>query len=65
MKKIDIENSSVLLKHLNIEKALTLIYHKKKLILFDNKNLEIINQFKLNEEREEITCIEKLKKKNS
>ena len=61
VKKIEIENISVLLKYLNLEKEVTLIYHKKKLVLFNNKNLEIINQNKLNNE-EQITCIEKLKK---
>ena len=62
VKKIVLENTSVLFKYLNIEKELTLIYHKKKLILFNNKHLEIINQSNLSNKEEEITCIEKLKK---
>ena len=62
VKKISIEKSRSLLKYLNIEKNLTLIYHKKKLLLFDNKYLEIINEWELSNEKEEITCVEKLKK---
>ena len=64
VKKIVLENTSVLFKYLtlNVEKEVTLIYHKKKLILFNNKHLEIINQSNLNNKEEEITCIEKLKK---
>lgn len=64
VKKIVLENTSVLFKYLNLneEKEVTLIYHKKKLILFNNKHLEIINQSNLSNKEEEITCIEKLKK---
>ena len=64
VKKIVLENTSVLFKYLylNEEKDVTLIYHKKKLILFNNKHLEIINQSNLSNKEEEITCIEKLKK---
>ena len=62
VKKINLENTSVLFKYLNLEKEVTLIYHKKKLILFNNKYLEIINQSNLSNKDEEITCIEKLKK---
>lgn len=62
VKKINLENTSVLFKYLNLEKEVTLIYHKKKLILFNNKHLEIINQSKISNKEEEITCIEKLKK---
>ena len=62
VKKINLENTSVLFKYLNLEKEVTLIYNKKKLILFNNKHLEIINQSNLSNKEEEITCIEKLKK---
>ena len=65
MKKIEIEGSQVLLKYLNLENDYTLIYHKKKLILFSNKFLEIVTKYQLNEEKEEITCVEKLKKNNT
>ena len=63
-KKIEIEGSQVLLKYLNLENDYTLIYHKKKLTLFSNKFLEIVTKYQLNEEKEEITCVEKLKKNN-
>ena len=64
-KKIEIEGSQVLLKYLNLENDYTLIYHKKKLLLFNNKFLEIVTKYQLNEENEEVTCVEKLKKNNT
>ena len=41
---------------------MSLIYHTTKMLLFSNKNLEIINNYML--KNEEITCIEKLKNIN-
>ena len=62
VKKIEIEKTRVLLKYLNLDKDYTLIYHKKKLMLFNNKYLEIDTKYGLTKENEEIMCIEKLKK---
>ena len=61
-KKINIEQNRVLLKYLNLSNECTLIYHTTKMLLFSNKNLEIINNYML--KNEEITCIEKLKNIN-
>ena len=61
-KKINIEQNRVLLKYLNLSNECTLIYHITKMLLFSNKNLEIINNYML--KNEEITCIEKLKNIN-
>ena len=63
VKKINIENTRVLLKYLNLTNENTLIYHTKKMLLFNNKNLEVINNFLLDKEKE-ITYIEKLKTNN-
>ena len=41
-----------------------MIYHPKKLILFNNKYLEIDTKYELAKENEEITCVEILKKNN-
>ena len=65
VKKIEIESSRVLLRYLNLENDYTLIYHKKKFLLFDNRTLEIVTKYELNEENEEITCVEKLQKNNN
>ena len=62
VKKIEIEKTRVLLKYLNLDKDYTLIYHKKKLMIFNNKYLEIDTKYGLTKENEEIMCIEKLKK---
>ena len=62
VKKIEIELPRSLLKYLNLEKNSTLIYHKKRLILFNNEHFEIVNQFSLNNDKDEITCVEKIKK---
>ena len=63
IKKIIIEKTRVLLKYLDLTNENTLIYHTKKMILFNNKSLEIINNFLLDNEKE-ITCIEVLKSNN-
>lgn len=65
IKKIIIEKSTVLLKYIILSNDYTLIYHKKKILLFSNKHLEIINNYLLSNETEEITCIEKLKNNNN
>ena len=62
VKKIEIEKTRVLLKYLNLDKDYTLIYHKKQLMIFNNKYLEIDTKYGLTKENEEIMCIEKLKK---
>ena len=62
VKKLEIEKTKVHLKYLNLDSTYTLVYHKKKLILFNNKYLEIDTQLELSKENEEITCIKKLKK---
>ena len=62
VKKIEIETARSLLKYLILDNNFTLIYHKKKLILFNNNYLEIVNQFSLNNDKDEITCVEKIKK---
>lgn len=64
VKKIEIEKTRVLLKYLNLDNDYTLIYHQKKLILFNNKYLEIDTKYELAKENEEITCVEILKKNN-
>ena len=62
VKKLEIEKTKVHLKYLNLDSTYTLVYHKKKLMLFNNKYLEIDTQLELSKENEEITCIKKLKK---
>ena len=62
VKKLEIEKTKVHLKYLNLDSTYTLIYHKKKLMLFNNKYLEIDTQLEFSKENEEITCIENLKK---
>ncbi len=62
VKKIEIEKTRVLLKYLNLDKDYTLINHKKQLMIFNNKYLEIDTKYGLTKENEEIMCIEKLKK---
>ena len=62
VKKIDIEKNNVSFKSIKLDNDNTLIYHKKKFITFDNKYLEIINQLSIKNEKEEVTCVEKLKK---
>ena len=64
VKKIEIEKTRVLLKYLNLDNDYTLIYHPKKLILFNNKYLEINTKYEMAKENEEITCVENLKKNN-
>ena len=64
VKKIEIEKTRVLLKYLNLDNDYTLIYHQKKLILFNNKYLEIDTKYEMAKENEEITCVEILKKNN-
>ena len=64
VKKIEIEKTRVLLKYLNLDNDYTLIYHPKKLILFNNKYLEIDTKYEMAKENEEITCVEILKKNN-
>ena len=64
VKKIEIEKTRVLLKYLNLDNDYTLIYHPKKLILFNNKYLEIDTKYELAKKNEEITCVEILKKNN-
>lgn len=60
VKTITIEKSRVLLKYLNLTNEYTMIYHSQKLLLFSNKNLEIINNYLLSNKKEEIVCIQKL-----
>ena len=62
VKKISVGETRVLLKYLKLDNDYTLIYHKRKLMLFRDKYLEIINYYLLNKEKEEITCIEKINK---
>lgn len=64
IKKIDFEKKEkYLFKYLIISNDYTLIYHKKKIILFDNKKLEFKNYYTIND-YDEITCVENLKEKN-
>ena len=64
LNQIIIENTRILLKYLNLTNENTLIYHTKKILLFNNKNLEITNSFLLDNKKKEITSIEKLKSNN-
>jgi hypothetical protein len=60
-----VSDREILLKYIKLSNNFTLIYHKQMLVLFDNKNIEIVNQFYINnEEEEEITCCETIEKKN-
>ena len=65
VKKIDIKNNHFfLLKHINLGKDYTLIYHQKKILMFNNNNYKILSNYVLNDEKENITCIEILNKNN-
>jgi WD40 repeat protein len=64
LKKLEISKENILLKFIKLSNLLTLIYYKKKLVLLDTKNVELINQFCINNKDEEITSIEKIESKN-
>jgi len=65
IKTLTISDREILLKYIKLSNNFFLIYHKQKLVLLDNKNLEIVNQFYINNnEEEEITCCETIEKKS-
>ena len=65
IKTLTISDREILLKYIKLSNNFILIYHKQKLVLLDNKNLEIVNEFYINnEEEEEITCCETIEKKS-
>ena len=65
IKTLTISDREILLKYIKLSNNFFLIYHKQKLVLLDNKNLEIVNQFYINKnEEEEITCCETIEKKS-
>ena len=65
IKTLTISDREILLKYIKLSNNFILIYHKQKLVLLDNKNLEIVNQFYINnDEEEEITCCETIEKKS-
>jgi len=62
---LTVSDREILLKYIKLTNNFTLIYHKQKLVLLDNKNSEIVNQFYINNnEEEEITCCEAIENKN-
>jgi hypothetical protein len=65
IKTLTVSDREILLKYIKLSINFTLIYHKQKLVLLDNKNLEIVNHFYINnDEEEEITCCEGIEKNN-
>lgn len=65
IKTLTVSDREILLKVIKLSNIYTLIYHKQKLVLLDNQNLEIVNQFYINNnEEEEITCCEAIENKN-
>ena len=65
IKTLTVSDREILLKYIKLSINFTLIYHKQKLVLLDNKNLEIVNHFYINnDEEEEITCCEPIEKNN-